>query len=49
MARPKERRMKERNIGMTAAYLLLLLLPLNAQAVIYKWVDENGKVHYSQS
>ncbi|MBV2122625.1 MAG: DUF4124 domain-containing protein [Candidatus Thiodiazotropha sp. (ex Ctena orbiculata)] len=41
--------MKERNLCLSAACLLLLLLPLNAQAVIYKWYDENGKVHYSQS
>ncbi|NHO88946.1 DUF4124 domain-containing protein [Pseudoteredinibacter isoporae] len=27
--------------------LLVLLLPAHAQ--IYKWVDENGKVHYSDS
>jgi len=26
---------------------LLLLLPLLAQAQLYRWVDENGKVHYS--
>ncbi|MCG8036972.1 MAG: DUF4124 domain-containing protein [Candidatus Thiodiazotropha taylori] len=41
--------MKERNLSLSVACLLLLLLPLNAQAVIYKWYDENGKVHYSQS
>jgi hypothetical protein len=40
--------MKERN-RFFAALCLLLLLPLSAQAVIYKWYDENGKVHYSQS
>jgi hypothetical protein len=40
--------MKERN-RLIAGLCLLLLLPLSAQAVIYKWYDENGKVHYSQS
>ncbi|MCG8487667.1 MAG: DUF4124 domain-containing protein [Chromatiales bacterium] len=41
--------MKERNKLLAGVYLLLLVLPINAQAVIYKWYDENGKVHYSQS
>jgi hypothetical protein len=27
--------------------LALLLAALPAQAVLYKWVDQNGKVHYS--
>jgi hypothetical protein len=29
--------------------LPLLLLPLTAAAQVYKWVDENGKVHYTQT
>lgn len=29
--------------------LALLLLPLTGQADIYKWTDENGKVHFSDS
>lgn len=41
--------MKEQNRFFAALCLILLLLPLSAQAVIYKWYDENGKVHYSQS
>ena len=28
--------------------IFLGLLPLATQAAIYKWVDEDGKVHYSQ-
>jgi hypothetical protein len=41
--------MKERNRFFTGLCLLLLFIPVSAQAVIYKWYDENGKVHYSQS
>jgi glutaredoxin len=28
-------------------FLVLLLLPIISQAEIYRWVDENGKVHFS--
>jgi len=28
--------------------LLALLLPINGMAEIYKWVDENGKTHFSE-
>ncbi|MFH2135716.1 MAG: DUF4124 domain-containing protein [Pseudomonadota bacterium] len=31
------------------ALLLLSFIPLSAQAGLNKWVDENGKVHYSDS
>ena len=29
--------------------ILLLVSPLSVQAGMYKWYDEEGKVHYSQS
>jgi hypothetical protein len=29
--------------------LLLSTLPLSATAQVYKWVDEHGKVHYTQT
>lgn len=32
---------------MKKLFILLLLSPLLCIAEIYKWVDENGKVHYS--
>ena len=28
-------------------FFTLLFLPILSQAQVYKWVDENGKVHYS--
>ncbi len=41
--------MKERRKLLLGVYLLLILLPINVQAAIYKWYDENGKAYYSQS
>lgn len=39
-----------RAIGSKAwPWLLLALLPLTAQATIYRWVDAQGQVHYSQT
>lgn len=32
-----------------SAVLLLTLAAGTAQAEVYKWIDENGKVHYSQT
>lgn len=29
--------------------LVILVLAANASAAMYKWVDENGEVHYTQS
>jgi len=29
--------------------LLFLMLPLVAQAGVYKWIDDNGKVHYGDN
>lgn len=34
---------------MKYAIFTLLLLAFHAQAVVYKWVDENGNVHYSDT
>ncbi|MDE2148608.1 MAG: DUF4124 domain-containing protein [Gammaproteobacteria bacterium] len=34
---------------MKSAALLLLLLPLCAQAAIYRWTDAGGVIHFSQS
>ncbi|MCF7982395.1 MAG: DUF4124 domain-containing protein, partial [Pseudomonadales bacterium] len=31
---------------MRGLIILLLLVPV-AQAQVYKWVDDNGKIHYS--
>ncbi|MGB5601962.1 MAG: DUF4124 domain-containing protein [Gammaproteobacteria bacterium] len=31
------------------AFLLLLLASLVARAGVYKWIDENGNVHYTDS
>jgi hypothetical protein len=37
------------NIKISLFGVVLALLVLPVQAGIYKWVDENGKVHYSQT
>lgn len=43
-------RMTETPIRFLAALVLLLALPLAASAAkVYRWVDENGEVHYSET
>jgi len=37
------------NIKIPLLTLFLLSLVLPAHAGIYKWVDENGKIHYTQT
>jgi hypothetical protein len=37
------------NIKISLFGVVVALLVLPVQAGIYKWVDENGKVHYSQT
>ncbi len=37
------------NIKISLLGVVAALLVLPVQAGIYKWVDENGKVHYSQT
>ena len=32
-----------------AISLVLIIYPLTSTAEIYKWVDENGEVHYSET
>lgn len=35
------------NSAKTCLWILLFVLPVTASAQIYKWVDDNGKVHYT--
>lgn len=37
------------NMKISLLTLFLLFLGLPVQAGIYKWVDENGKMHYTQT
>jgi hypothetical protein len=39
---------KSNKIKMTYAVLSLWIAPLIGHAAIYKWVDDNGTVHYSE-
>ncbi|MES9832504.1 MAG: DUF4124 domain-containing protein [Candidatus Thiodiazotropha sp. DIVDIV] len=41
--------MERKNLLINLSLCLLLAFPVLGQARIYKWYDENGKVHYSQS
>lgn len=34
---------------LTALLLLLVFLPLTVNAAVYRWVDDKGKVHYSDT
>lgn len=42
-------RLIEAPLRFLAALILLLALPLATSAKVYRWVDENGEVHYSET
>ena len=43
---PYERSTRRRRAGRPATFLLLWLAAAGASAEVYKWVDEQGEVHY---
>lgn len=49
MARPRATRKSPSRLVWLAGGLLLACLSCTAQAGMYKWIDDQGRVHYTQT